>query len=82
MTKAPTKNARIKQCVVYGVITRKGHLLPSTMRHTRAAVIDAVMREERRYYLDAPHTQSWSKARKRWGYRIARIDIGGPVYAR
>lgn len=82
MTKAPRTNARINVCVVYGIITRKGHLLPSTMRSSRAAVIDAVMREERRYYPDAPHSQSWAKARKHWGYRIARIDIGGPVYAR
>lgn len=81
MTKPLKPNTHIKPCVVYGIITRSGHLLPTTMAGTRRQVIDNALAMERRYYPGDTHSRTWAKTRKHWGYRIARIELGGPVYA-
>lgn len=66
--------------ILYAVVNKGGWILASTTRSRRSVVIAEMMRMQRKYYPADPSSESWAKARKRWGYRIIRFEVAGPAY--
>lgn len=66
--------------ILYAAVNKGGWILASTTRSRRSDVIAEIMRMEQKYYPNEPWSASWTKVRKRWGYRIIRFEVEGPTY--
>lgn len=71
-------DVNIPRQIFYAAINRSGYVIGSSTRSLRREVIDYLMTLERQYYPNEPHIASWTKTRRRWGYRIVRFEIEGP----
>ena len=67
----------IPRQIFYAAVNKHGWIIGSSTRSLRREVITYLMGLERQYYPGAPHITSWTKTRKRWGYRIVRFEVEG-----